>query len=48
MLYKVNCLVELNFLERVLDPSDCRVVKVKMTEEGENFAADLLEEEAGA
>lgn len=44
---KVNRLVELSFVERVYDPSDRRVVKVKVTEGGEKFAADFLEKEAG-
>ena len=44
---KVNRLVELSVVERVYDPSDRRVVKVKVTEGGEKFAADFLEKEAG-
>ena len=47
MTKKVNRLVELNFVERVYDPSDRRVVKVTVTEKGEKFAADFLEKEAG-
>lgn len=47
MTKKVNRLVELNFVERVCDPADRRVVKVKVTEKGEKFAADFLENEAG-
>lgn len=43
----VNRLVELNFVKRVYDPSDRRVVKVEVTDEGGKFAADFLEKEAG-
>lgn len=44
---KANRLVELKLVERVYDPSDRRVVKVKVTAEGEKFAVDFLEKEAG-
>lgn len=44
---KVNRLVELELAERVCDPSDRRMVKVKVTDKGEKFAADFLKTEAG-
>lgn len=44
---KVNRLVELNYVERIFDLSDRRLVKVKVTKEGEKFAEDFLEKEAG-
>ncbi len=47
MTKKVNRLVELKFVERVYDPADRRVIKVKVTPEGCRFAAAFLEKEAG-
>lgn len=39
---KVNRLVELNFVERVLDLSDHRADKVKVTEKGKNTQQTFL------
>lgn len=44
---KANRLVELGFVKRVYDSSDRRVIKVRVTEAGERFAAEFLEKDAG-
>lgn len=47
MTKKVSRLVELGFVERVYDPADRRVIKVRVTEKGQQFALDFLQKEAG-
>ena len=43
----VDQLVERGFVERVNDPSDRRVVRLRVTEEGEAYVSRFLREDAG-